>query len=390
MEGVLAMVLAGGKGLRMDVLCRDRAKPALPIAAKHRVIDFTLTNCLNSGINNAAIMLDYQRESLETYLGQSGVSGAFQGGIALLKPRSGSYVGTADAVFQNLDYIGRHRPEAVLVLAGDHVYSMDYREMLLFHKRMGADVTIGVMPVPLADVSRFGIVETDEDGRILEFIEKPTVAAGNMASMGIYVFRPDVLAEMLAVDAAESNSGHDFGRNIIPAMVRRHRCFAYRFEGYWRDIGTVEAYYQTNTEIAFGMSDFPPGHWPAAVRQQSDTLRTRHVGVVRRSIISPGCVVEGIVEDSVLSPGVKVESHAVVLNSIVMANSIIGWRSVIDRCIIDEDVHIGHGCAVGWGSETGAAWGGIIVLGRGAVIADFAAVDCNRIEPKAIQVCASV
>ncbi len=259
MNKVLAMILAGGKGQRMDVLCRERPKPLLPFAGSFRIIDFSLSNCIHSGIGNIAVVVDYQRQHLLDYL----VSGSpwmpnANSSLSILEPKVGFYMGTADAVYQNLEYIQRHGPDLVLILAADHVYKMDYSKLLAFHERVGAELTIGVASVPIEKADRFGTVFINTEGRIIDFIEKPEVPKSNLVSMGIYAFNRDALAELLIEDAAQQASPHDFGKAIIPKMVKRNKVFAYKFNGYWRDIGTIEAYYEANMDLSGDLSSFDP------------------------------------------------------------------------------------------------------------------------------------
>ncbi len=377
-----AMILAGGKGTRMDMLCHVRAKPALPFAGSHRVIDFTLSNCLNSGISDVAVMVDHQRKCLREYVGKSSFMNCWSG-LKIIEPGQGSYQGTADAVFQNLGLIQDVRPEAVLILAGDHVYRMDYRKMLEYHERMGADVTVGVVAVPITEGHRFGIVKTDGNGRIIEFEEKPRFPNSTLASMGIYIFNRDILVQRLTEDACQPSSSHDFGKSIIPSMINRLKVFAYQFFGYWQDIGTIESYFTANMEL---INPDPAlclnGEWPI-MSGDGFTLIDGETqpGIVRNSRIGTGCIIEGIVENSVVSHGVTVEKHAVVKNSVVMSGTVVGWHSVVDRCIVDENVRIGKSCYLGFGghSHTGP---NITVLGKGATVPDYTAIDLNcRIGP---------
>lgn len=370
MKKVVAMVLAGGQGKRMDILCQVRPKPALPFAGHFRVIDFTLSNCINSGIGNISVLTDYQRDNLAEYLGSWRLNNPGDHGFRILEPRSGSYSGTADAVYQNLDYIHRSGADAVLVLAGDHVYNMDYRRMLGFHRQSGADVTIGVIPVPIEEASRFGIVTPNDQGRIINFTEKPAAPESNLVSMGIYIFNTEVLVEHLIEDHVGPCNSHDFGYSIIPSIIKRRKVFAYRFEGYWRDIGTIDSYYEANLELASTLLSFSlGGGWPVhTVKRNISPPRICPQGTVKRSLVSPGCVIEGEVENSILCPGVRVQEHAVVRNSIVMEGTVIGKRSLIDRCIVDEGVKIGELCYVGLEKNPVQAGWGITVVGKGVSV----------------------
>ncbi len=378
MERTLAMILAGGRGKRMDILCQGRPKPALPFAGKFRVIDFSLSNCVHSGVHHVAVLTDYQRNSMADYLERWHHTNHPLESLDILEPKDGSYAGTADAVYQNLDYIDRHNPDIVVVLAGDHIYKMDYRKMVDFHVRSKADVTVSVIPVPIEHASRFGILATDSDGRVTDFLEKPKVPRSNLASMGICIFSRKVLAERLAQDAARADSPHDFGHSIMPIVVKHDRVFAYRFEGYWQDVGTTEAYYEANISLTHE----PPslrlnGNWPI-FSERHDTLPERsHQGVIRNSIISPGCVVKGRVENSILSPGVWIEEQAVVRNSVLMANCFVGYHSVVEHCILDEGVDVGKFCYLGFRASSLSANRGITLVGRDVKIPPYTAVGRN-------------
>lgn len=377
MNRVLAMILAGGKGQRMDVLCQERPKPLLPFAGSFRIIDFSLSNCIHSGISNIAVVVDYQRQCLIDYLDHGAPWMPIANrGLSVLEPQVGFYMGTADAVYQNLEYIQRNRADLVLLLAADHVYKMDYSKMLAFHERVGADLTIGVVSVPIEKANRFGTVSINTEGRIIDFIEKPEVPKSNLVSMGIYAFNKETLAELLIEDAAQQASPHDFGYAIIPRMVKRNRIFAYKFNGYWRDIGTVEAYYEANMDISGDPSSFGiSGKWP--VFTGSNGLPPPKVspqGSVKHSLIGPGCIIKGKVIDSILAPSVTVEEQATVRNSIIMANSTIDKHSLVDHCVLDEEVNIGKFCYIGFGSSLDTGKHDITVMGRGVTVPSYTAI----------------
>lgn len=366
MKNAVAMILAGGRGSRMDILCQGRPKPLLPLAGRLRVIDFSLSNCIHSGIGNVAVLVDYQRQHLADYLEEwRSVNGAGNG-LDILEPKSCSYRGTVDAVYQNLDHLKKHNPDAVLVLAADHVYRMDYRRMLAFHQQMDADVTVAVDTVPIEQARRFGIVTADAHGRILDFAEKPQVPTSNLASMGIYVFKRQALVDYLVEDSGRPDSPHDFGYGCIPQMVKENRVFSYKFDDYWQDIGSVEAYYNANMELlrevpSLGLN----GRWPILTTCKGlYPFKLSHQGNVRHSLVSPGCVIKGEVQNSVLSPGVRVEEQAVVKDSIIMANTVIGKHSMVERCIVDEGVNVGEFCYVGFGNSIVPGGCDITVLGR--------------------------
>lgn len=385
MKKVVAMILAGGHGSRMDILCHRRPKPALPFAGKLRVIDFSLSNCLHSEITNIAALVDYQRHYLSDYLQQWHLTNNSIDNFHILEPKTGSYSGTADAFYQNLDYIKKYNPDAVLVLAGDHVYRMDYRKMLAFHHQVDADVTIGAIPVPIEEARRFGIVTTKPDGNLTGFIEKPKIPTNNLASMGIYVFQKQVLIDRLIEDNILANSQHDFGRSIIPEIVKDKKVFAYKFDGYWQDIGTVAAYYKANMEL---LSDIPSlslnGKWP--IFSTNNFLlppRIIHQDRINRSLVGQGCIIRGKVENSILSDGVMVDENAVVTNSVVMANTTIGKHSVVNSCILDEDVNVGEFCYVGFGATLIPGDRDITVIGKGVAVPSGTAIGRNcKVQPE--------
>lgn len=305
MTGVLAMILAGGRGGRMDILCQGRAKPSLPFAGSFRVIDFALTNCVRSGIKDIAVLTDYQRSGMGNYLNAWWLANGDKRNLHILDPEIGSYKGTADAIHQNIGHLQKIGAHSTLVLAADHVYKMDYGKMLAFHQKVDADVTVGVVSVPIDQAHRFGIVKTSPEGRVIEFVEKPKTPKSNLVSMGIYIFSSRTLLDRLAEDAADSSSPHDFGHAIIPSMVSRDRVFAYKFNDYWRDIGTVEAYYQANMELIRQPLTFSMNTQWSILTQNHGSLPPPKVcgqGTVTDSLVSPGCVIKGEVRNSILSP----------------------------------------------------------------------------------------
>jgi glucose-1-phosphate adenylyltransferase len=372
----VALILAGGRGKRMDILCDLRPKPALPFAGRFRVIDFSMSNCIHSQITDVAVLVDYQQERMAEYLTKWHAINGRTTNLHILPPRVDSYTGTADAVFQNLDYLEKRGTDTVLILAGDHVYEMDYRKMMAFHDKMKADATVAVVQVPTQETHRFGTVEVDADGRIKEFKEKSSISRSNLASMGIYVFNKDRLASRLREDAAEPGSLHDFGYNILPRIIKTDRVFAYEFKGYWHDIGTVKAYYEANMELLAPRPNLSlNSDWP--IINESNTLtiyRAGQKGSIVNSLISPGCVIHGRVENSVLSPGVHVAEQALVRNSVVMADTSIGYHSIVDGCILDEKVNIGNFCYVGFGAGLLPGNAEISVLGRDVTVPDRTAI----------------
>jgi glucose-1-phosphate adenylyltransferase len=376
---IQALILAGGLGKRMGILCHARPKPVLPFACRFRIIDFTLSNCTHSGIKNIALLVDHQRRQMADYVSEWNRINFSGSRITILEPKSGSYAGTADAIFQNIDLLQTNSVETTLVLAGDHVYRMDYRDMLALHKQVGADVTIGVVSVPLKRTHRFGIVTVDQQQRIIDFVEKPKSATSNLASMGIYIFDTQFLIEHLIEDNKDRSSNHDFGHTIIPAMVKQHNVFAYKFQEYWQDIGTVEAFYGTNMELIRKLPSLSlNGNWPILTNTRNLVLpKPINTANVRNSLIGEDCSIDGIVENSVLFPRATVKTHATVRNSIVMSNTIIGSYTTVDHSILDEDVELGEFCYIGFGDGSAEKEKGITVLGRGAKISDYSAVHYN-------------
>ena len=379
MTKILAMILAGGRGKRMEVLCHVRPKPALSFAGGFRVIDFSLSNCVHSGVSGIAVLTDYRCSYMAQYLNRWRMANASFMDFDILEPQRGSYKGTADAVYQNLDYLRKCDAEAVLVLAGDHIYKMDYRQMLAFHRQVKADVSVGVLPVPIEQAYRFGTVRVDSGSQITEFTEKVRNPQSNLASMGIYIFNKKILMERLIEDAALPASPHDFRYAILPEMVRCDRVFAYQFQGYWQDIGTRDAYYAANMELIGPQPSFSlDSQWHILTGQQDLALiKKANQGSIQNSLISSGCVIKGRVENSVMSPGVRVEEQADVRNSILMSGVSIGRHSVVDHCILDEGVHIGQYCYIGFGASLFAGEMDISVVGKGAVVPDHTAVGRN-------------
>jgi glucose-1-phosphate adenylyltransferase len=369
MGKTVALIMAGGRGERMDVLCQVRPKPTLPFAGTFSVIDFTLSNCVYSGIDDLAILTDYQRSLIGRYLRGWGLSNAMST-LHILEPVTGSYEGTADAVFQNLPVLNRLNAENVLILAGDHVYKMDYGEMVAFHEQTKAGVTVGVTRVPIEEAHRFGTVSLGEGGEILEFVEKSRSPMTNLASMGIYIFNIDVLARHLAEDAVQPDSPHDFGYAILPGMVGKDKVNAYEFAGYWQDIGTPQAYYAANMELVRAEPRFSlDGTRPVLTQRLNlPPPRISDRAVVVNSLVSPGCVIKGYVKDSILSPGVLVDERAEVWNSMLMSNVFVGYNSVVDTCIVDEEVNIGKQCYIGFGNSLPAGGDSVTVLGKGAYV----------------------
>jgi glucose-1-phosphate adenylyltransferase len=349
---MLAAILAGGKGTRMDVFCQVRSKPALSFAGKYSFIDFCLSNCVHSQISDIAILVDYQRAHLTKYLERWQNDNSMKNAFDILEPQNNSfYSGSTNAIYQNLEYLRKQPANRVLIMPSDHAYKMDYRKMLAFHDKSKADITVGVVAVPIEEANRFGTLTLGENGYVTEYVEKPDIPRSNVVSMGIYIFNKDVLIKRIIEDAEQSASVHDFGYSIIPGMVGRDRVYGYKYDDFWRDIGTIDAYYDTSMELA-GIK--PPfslnGTWPILTCENNEPVKKSANSSIENSIISPGCVIKGRVENSILSPGVQVDEHAVVTNSILMSNVCVGIHSVVDSCIADEEVHVGDFCYVGFGS----------------------------------------
>ncbi len=358
---VVAMLMAGGAGTRLTVLSDYRAKPAVPFAGKFRIIDFTLSNCVNSGIYDVAVLTQYRPHSLNTHIGigKPWDLDRQRGGVHLRQPYLGRatgdwYRGTADAVYQNLDFVLDKQADTVLILSGDHIYKMDYRPMLAFHRAVGADLTVAVRNVPLEETDRFGIMTVDDEMRVIEFTEKPPNRdKGTLASMGIYVFNADALVEQLKATHLEVLD-LDFGKHVIPHMIGQSRVYAYQFEGYWVDVGTIHAYWETNLEMAQPVPplDLYDPDWIIHTRdQEKPAAKIGPQGQVVNSLISNGCVIRGTVEHSVLSPGVYVSPGAVVRESVVINDTWIGPGALIDTAILDAEVVVGPGAIVGYGDD---------------------------------------
>ena len=382
MKRVLAIVLAGGEGERLSILSAIRAKPAVPFAGKYRIIDFTLSNCVNSDIDNVVVLTQYNPRSLNDHIGAGRPWDLDRnaGGIRLLQPYiargrpSEWYQGTADAVLQNLRTIREAPGDIVLVLAGDHIYKMDYQPFVAAHRRRRADVTVAVKGVPLGEAQRFGILALGEEDRVSEWQEKPRQPKSDLASLGIYVFSKKALLAWL------DESRRDFGRDVIPAMlIGGARVHGYRFDGYWQDVGTIESYWQAQMDLLeeHPALDLYDKEW--LIHTRSEERAPARVGAtanVHRSLISHGCLISGTVERSILSPGVRVDPGAVVRDSIIMFDSVVRAGAVVDRAIIDKEVSVGPNAVVGMGSDYDTANRleperlntGITVVGKQAVI----------------------
>lgn len=355
---MIAMLLAGGQGSRLGVLTSKVAKPAVAFGGKYRIIDFPLSNCINSGIDTVGVLTQYQPLRLNTHIG-IGIPWDLDrnvGGVTVLPPyeRSTSsewYTGTANAIYQNIDYIDLYNPDYVLILSGDHIYKMDYEIMLDYHKASNADVTIAVMPVPIEEASRFGIMITDEDNRITEFEEKPANPRSNLASMGIYIFSWKTLRDALV--KMKDQKGCDFGKHIIPYCFERgNRMFAYEYNGYWKDVGTLSSYWEANMELISLVPEFNLYEELWKIYTKADALPPQYVAsdaYIERSIIGEACEIYGTVKNSVIGEGVVVEEGAVVENSIIMQHTTIHKNAKIYKSIVAENVEIGENAILGAG-----------------------------------------
>ncbi|MBI2867974.1 MAG: glucose-1-phosphate adenylyltransferase [Chloroflexi bacterium] len=362
MNKVIAIILAGGMGNRLSILAEERAKPAVIFAGKYRIIDFVLSNCVNSGIYKVGVLTQYRPRSLNDHIGigKPWDLDRIHGGVNLLQPYQGRghsdwYKGNADAVCQNLYYIEESDGEDIVILAGDHIYKMNYDSIISFHRHKKADVTVGVVEVAPEDSSRFGILTLDRTDRVIEFQEKPLQPKSHLGSMGIYVFRREPLATVLAEDYARKGSTHDFGRDIITSMLDTCRVYGFRYKGYWRDIGTIDSYFQTSMEFL----DEPP---PIDFSGRGGIIRTRsqdrppvRIGLaaqVERSLLCNGCTVHGEVRRSILSPGVRIEEGARVEDSILFDDVHVARGAIVRRAIIDKEVAIGRQSFVGFSDDS--------------------------------------
>ncbi|MEF9989083.1 MAG: glucose-1-phosphate adenylyltransferase [Christensenellaceae bacterium] len=381
----IAMLLAGGQGSRLGVLTKHRAKPAVTYGGKYRIIDFPLSNCTHSGIDTVGVLTQYEPLELNAYIGTGAPwdLDGMTGGAFVLPPyvkgeRGEWYSGTANAIYQNIYFIDRYNPEYIVVLSGDHIYKMDYSDMIAAHQQKGADATIAVIKVPLEEASRFGIMNTDEDLRILEFDEKPKKPKSDMASMGVYVFSWAKVREYLIADSKDEKSSNDFGKNIIPKMLDAgEKLYAYRFDGYWKDVGTIFSLWESNMEL---LQDNPEldlydESWRIFSRNPNKPPHFVHKNAkIKNSLVSEGCYIYGTVENSILSAGVIVEKGALVRDSIIMQETVLGEKSKVIMSIVDEEVVIEKGATIGGGGE-------ITVIGQKATIKEGATVAAGESVP---------
>ncbi len=354
----IAMLLAGGQGSRLTVLTEKTAKPAVPFGGKYRIIDFPLSNCVNSGIDTVGIMTQYQPLELNEYIGNGGPWGLNrnQGGVHILPPYSKSkksewYKGTANAIYQNIRFIDRYNPKYVLVLSGDHIYKMDYAPMISYHKEKGSECTIAVLDVPIEEASRFGIMNTREDGSIYEFQEKPKNPKSTKASMGVYLFNWELLRQYLIEDENTQSSSNDFGKDIIPRLVAdKKSIYAYGFEGYWKDVGTIQSLWEANMDLINENVPIELGDRKFRIYARNYAHPSSYISKDAQtvdSIISEGCHIDGSAVHSVISTGCKIEKGAVVENSFVMPNSVIKEGARVINAIISENCTVGEDAKVG-------------------------------------------
>ena len=389
---MIAMLLAGGQGSRLGVLTSNMAKPAVAFGGKYRIIDFPLSNCINSGIDTVGVLTQYQPLRLNTHIG-IGIPWDLdrnRGGVTVLPPYEKStssewYTGTANAIYQNLEYMELYNPDYVLILSGDHIYKMDYELMLDYHKANNADVTIAAMPVPIEEASRFGIVIADENKKIMDFEEKPEKPRSNLASMGIYIFSWDTLKE--ALYAMKDQSGCDFGKHIIPYCHENgKRLFAYEYNGYWKDVGTLGSYWEANMELIDLIPEFNLYEEYWKIYTKSDIIEPQYLSadsVVEKSIIGEGTEVYGEVHSSVIGPGVTIGRGAVIRDSIVMKGTTIGENAIIDKSIIAENCQVGANTELGIGEEAPNKLNasiysfGLVTVGEDSVIPDGVKIGKN-------------
>ena len=358
-NNMVAMILAGGRGSRLLDLTKKVAKPAVYFGGKYRIIDFPLSNCANSGISVVGVLTQYESVLLNSYVARDHHWGldARDSGVFVLPPREkdktglGLYRGTADAITQNIDFLDQMEAEYVLILSGDHIYKMDYAKMLAHHKANNADATIAVLAVPLKEASRFGIMNTDETDRIIEFEEKPAKPKSNLASMGIYIFNYKTLRKYLTADEKDPNSEHDFGKDIIPAFLRDNQILtAYRFKGYWKDVGTIDSLWEANMDLLNPDNELDLGDSQWKIYTEDVPTPPQFIGEeaeVDNCYINQGCIVNGSVKNSVLFTNVEVGSGAQVLDSVIMPNAVIGEGAKVTRCIVADNVEISPGAVVG-------------------------------------------
>ncbi len=390
----VAMLLAGGQGSRLYLLTRQQAKPAVPFGSKYRIIDFPLSNCINSGIDTVGVLTQYQPLALNDYIGngQAWDMDRVFGGVTLLPPYQGMqkadwYKGTANAIYQNINFIKRYDPEYVVVLSGDHIYKMNYGEMVSFHKKKNADCTIAVIDVPIEEASRFGIMTTDENMCITKFEEKPKNPKSTKASMGVYVFSADKLYKYLEADENNPESENDFGKNIIPSMLNSgERLFAYRFDGYWKDVGTIKSLWESNMDLLGNSPALDLHDRNSRIFSKSSPRSPQYIAsnsVQINSMVAGDSEIYGTIINSVISPGVIIESGAVVVDSVIMSDVVISSGAKVNYSVIDSECVVSANAVVGEPMENGkdiTLVGSGVIIPRGAVIPAGAYVDDEYVE----------
>ena len=359
-NNMLAMILAGGRGTRLHELTKKMAKPAVSYGGKYRIIDFPLSNCANSGIDVVGVLTQYESIQLNSYVavGRRWGLDAKNSGVYVLPPREKAdanldvYRGTADAISQNIDFIDTFSPEYLLILSGDHIYKMNYAKMLAYHKEHNADATIAVIEVPMKEASRFGIMNTDEEtARIVEFEEKPEHPKSNLASMGIYIFNWKLLRKMLMADMKDSESSHDFGKDIIPALLNDGKLlYAYKFKGYWKDVGTIDSLWEANMDLLSKNNELDLHDPSWKIYTEDVTSLPQYIGAdakIEKAFVTQGCVIDGEVKNSVLFTGAKVAAGAKVIDSVLMPGSEVEEGAVVQRALVADDIKIGKNAVVG-------------------------------------------
>lgn len=358
-NNMLAMILAGGRGSRLHELTNKVAKPAVSYGGKYRIVDFPLSNCANSGIDIVGVLTQYESVLLNSYVAAGGRWGldARESGVFVLPPREKAdadldvYRGTADAISQNIDFIDKYAPEYVLILSGDHIYKMNYAKMLAYHKEMNADATIAVIEVPMKEASRFGIMNTDEEGHIVEFEEKPEHPKSNLASMGIYIFNWKLLRKMLLADMKDADSHHDFGKDIIPTLLADQKTLvAYKYQGYWKDVGTIDSLWEANMDLLNRSNELDLNDPTWKIYTEDIPALPQYIGPnadIDKAFITQGCVIEGEIKNSVLFTGARVGKGAKIIDSVLMPGVIVEDGAVVQRALVAENITIGAGAVVG-------------------------------------------
>jgi len=396
-KDIIAMLLAGGVGTRLNILARQRAKPAIPFGAIYRIIDFTMSNVANSNIEVVGVLTQYKPLSLMGHIDNGRPWDLFGRTrlVEILPPKTGEeisdwYKGTSDAVYQNLGFIEDFSPELVLIVSGDHIYRMDYNELVSFHKKKRAEATVCLIKVPIKQAHNFGTAEINTTGRIIKWQEKPKTPKSNLASMGVYLFNKNLLVKILKETARKG--GVDFAKDVIPAMLRNNRIFGFNFKGYWRDVGTIDAYWNANMDLIRKKSQLNVNAWEIqtnlAVKGEIGDRPSTYFGNCSRidnSLIGRDCIIEGTVKNSIISPGVKINKNAIIADSIIFHDTVIGAGAVIAKCIIDKDVDIGEKVHIGLGASIpnkkfpDHLFTGITVIGKGAEVSSNIRIGKNCI-----------